>query len=157
MNADSGSHAYLHSSSRRRLWSFQSTKATSEWMPSNDASGCLHQLSIQWVRSSTATLSRLSQSFQHLNSVCQLKHIQLWWTRMMITWIVNQVWMPLSNLTLINFQLKECNQLQNRMVARVSSKDVQRESSRCQDPARLIARLSKLSASRKNHPEQLSL
>ena len=157
MNADSGSHAYLHSSSKRRLWSFQSTKATSGWMPSNDASGCLHQLSIQWVGSSTATLSRFSQSFHLLNSVCQLNYKQLWWTKMMITWIVNQVWMSLSNLTLINFQLKACNQLQNRMVARVSSKDVQRESSRCQDPARLIAKLSKLSASRKNHPEQLSL
>ena len=157
MNADSGSHAYLHSSSKRRLWSFQSTKATSEWMPSKDASGCLHQLSIQWVRFLIATLSRLSHSFHHLNSVCQLKHIQLWWTKIMITWIVNQVLMPLCNLTLINLLLKECNQLQSPMVARVSSKDVQRESSRCHDPARLIARLSKLSASRKNHPEQLSL
>ena len=157
MNAVSGSHACLHSFSKRRLWSFQSMKATSEWMPSNDASGCLHQLSIQWVRFLIATLSRLSQSFHHLNSLYQLNYKQLWWTKMMITWIVNQVWMPLSNLTLINFQLKACNQLQNRMVARVSSKDVQRESSHCHDPARLIARLSKLSASRKNHPEQLSL
>ena len=157
MNADSGSHACLHSSSKRRLWSFQSTKATSGWMPSNDASGCLRQLNIQWVRSSTATLSRLSQSFHHLNSVYQLNYKQLWWTKMMITWIVNQVLMPLINLTLINFQLKACNQLQSPMVARVSSKDVQRESSRCHDPARLVARLLKLSASRKNHPEQLSL
>ena len=157
MNADSGSHAYLHSSSKRRLWSFQSTKATSGWMLSNDASGCLRQLNIQWVRSSTATLSRLSHSFHHLNSICQLKHIQLWWTKMMITWIVNQVWMPLSNLTLNNLLLKECNQLQSPMAARVSSKDVQRESSRYHDPARLIARLSKLSANRKNHPEHLSL
>lgn len=157
MNADSGSHACLHSSSKRRQWSFQSTKATSEWMPSKDASGCLRQLNIQWVRSSTATLSRLSHSFHHLNSICQLKHIQLWWTKMMITWIVNQVWIPLFNLTLINLLLKECNQLQSPMVAIVSSKDVQRESSRCHDPARLVARLLKLSASRKNHPEQLSL
>ena len=145
-------------------WSYPSTRATSVWMPSNDATGCSHQPSIQWARSSTATWSKSSLSFHHCPIETQLPLIHQRWTRMLLTWTMSQMdfledqeWMVLSSVSLLNHLQGECNMLHNKLGARVASNEVQRGSRHCNNLASLVARLSELSASRRNHPEQMTL